>query len=93
MKKIRVVISLIGLLCSTALSIAIVVAWYVNVSVVNEMEFNILQIDSLVTLYQANDSNFNGVPNRDETNAGKYYNGELKSYVDYASAYYKEYYL
>ena len=57
------------------------------------MKFNILQIDSLVTLYEANDDNFNGVPNLVETgNENKYYKPEANAQVDYEKRYYDENY-
>jgi hypothetical protein len=57
------------------------------------MRFNILQIDSLVTLYEANDDNFNGVPNLvDSGNENKYFKPEANAQVDYEKRYYDENY-
>ncbi len=95
MKKFKNIISIVSLLCCTALTFIVIYAWYVNVNNVNQMKFNILQIDSLITLYQANDSNFNGVPDKLISNdIGYYYktNEETPIKIEYASNYYSEVY-
>lgn len=94
MNKFNRIFSIINLLLSTALITVTIFAWYTYVSTVDQMRFNILQIDSLVTLYEANDENYNGVPNLlEETNINKYWkyiDSKNGSFVDYVNKYYDE---
>lgn len=93
MKKYRILICVVALATVIISAIFITYAWYINVDRVTDMRFNILQIDSLVTLYEANDDNFNGVPNLVETgNENKYYKPEANAQVDYEKRYYDENY-
>ena len=71
--------------------IGLATAWFINMDRVRDIKMSILQIDSMVTLYEANDINFNGVPNRQDTEKiNKYYNPEAESYVDYKDKYHDE---
>ena len=93
MKKYKIIICVVALATVILSAIFITYAWYINVDRVTDMRFNILQIDSLVTLYEANDDNFNGVPNLVETgNENKYYKPEANAQVDYEKMYYDENY-
>lgn len=93
MKKYKIIICVVALATVILSAIFITYAWYINVDRVTDMRFNILQIDSLVTLYEANDDNFNGVPNLVETgNENKYYKPEANAQVDYEKRYYDENY-
>ena len=93
MKKYEIIICVVALATVIISAIFITYAWYINVDRVTDMRFNILQIDSLVTLYEANDDNFNGVPNLVETgNENKYYKPEANAQVDYEKRYYDENY-
>ena len=93
MKKYKIIICLVALATVIISAIFITYAWYINVDRVTDMRFNILQIDSLVTLYEANDDNFNGVPNLVETgNENKYFKPEANAQVDYEKMYYDENY-
>ena len=93
MKKYKIIICVVALATVILSAIFITYAWYINVDRVTDMKFNILQIDSLVTLYEANDDNFNGVPNLVETgNENKYYKPEANAQVDYEKRYYDENY-
>lgn len=93
MKKYKIIICVVALATVILSAIFITYAWYINVDRVTDMRFNILQIDSLVTLYEANDDNFNGVPNLvDSGNENKYYKPEANAQVDYEKMYYDENY-
>ena len=93
MNKIKYILSFISLVCCTALAVVVVIAWYTNVYNIKDMDFEILQIDSVITMYEADDSNFNGAPDKlDSSDYGKYYNKEITSYVPYAYTYYTEEY-
>lgn len=93
MKKYKIIICVVALATVIISAIFITYAWYINVDRVTDMKFNILHIDSLVTLYEANDDNFNGVPNLVETgNENKYYKPEANAQVDYEKRYYDENY-
>ena len=93
MKKYKIIICVVALATVIISAIFITYAWYINVDRVTDMRFNILQIDSLVTLYEANDDNFNGVPNLVETgNENKYFKPEANAQVDYEKMYYDENY-
>lgn len=84
---------LVGLLV-----IGVTYAWFASYKYVGNMEFKILQIDSLVNMYVANDLNENGIPDiLSQDNSNKYLN--LKeddpnngNYLDYSNYYYKEKY-
>lgn len=97
MKKSRLILALIGTVFCSALLIIVVYAWYVNMYTSSDMKFEILQIQSLVSLYKANDSNYNGIPDKLATeNIGKYINNSIDdghghgSYLTYAAKYYDE---
>lgn len=94
MNKFNRIFSIINLFLSAALITVTIYAWYTYVSTVDQMKFNILQIDSLVTLYEANDNNYNGVPNLLETknknNYWKYTDAESGNFVEYVNRYYDE---
>ncbi len=93
MTKFKSISSIVALAVTLITAIAVVVAWYTPADKVADMSFNILQIDSLVTLYEANDSNYNGVPNKQtNANVNKYYNPEAAAYVEYKNIYYNENY-
>lgn len=68
-------------------------AWYIHMQYVHDMNFNVLQIDSLVTLYEANDSNYNGIPDLNAAEyINKYYNSEADAHVPYENRYHDENY-
>ena len=93
MKKTNLIFSIVALAFTLVTIIPVLYAWYITADRVDNMEFNILQIDSLVTLYEANDSNCNGVPDLCDTgNENKYYNSENDSHISYQKQYYDEYY-
>ena len=93
MKKIRIILSIVTLTIVLITGSYFVYAWYVSVDRMTDMQFNILQIDSLVTLYEANDDNYNGVPNLvDQGNQNKYYRPEANAQVAYEKMYYTENY-
>lgn len=86
------------LLCSALFSTLIVAitatfAWYINAGQTDNMRFSITQINSNVVLYEAYDTNYNGIPDKCTTSTkNKYYNGELKQNVAYQLRYYDESY-
>ncbi len=91
MKKSRLILSFIALFLTLAVMITMIYAWYINVERVTDMGFKILQIDSLVTTYEANDDNFNGVPNKlTSEHIDKYHNNETE--IPYSFPYYHENY-
>lgn len=93
MKKLRIVLYVVTLATLALATFFIGYAWYVSVDRMTDMRFNILQIDSLVTLYEANDDNYNGVPNLvDSGNQNKYYRPEANAQVAYEKMYYTENY-
>lgn len=93
MKKYRIMLIVVAMTTVIALGIFIGYAWYVSVDRMTDMQFNILQIDSLVTLYEANDDNYNGVPNKVSAgNQNKYYRPEADAQVAYENRYYNENY-
>ena len=101
MKKIKIkyIVIIANIILSLCAVVGAVFAWYTNTEQVANMEFDILQIDSLVAVYSANDSNYNGVPDLSESpNIGKYYkdaNEEDESeagYYSYSNCYYSEKY-
>ena len=93
MKKYRIVLIVVALATVIVTAISIGYAWFISVDRMTDMQFNILQIDSLVTLYEANDDNFNGVPNKVASgNQNKYYRPEADAQVAYENRYYNENY-
>ncbi len=98
MKIVKFVIEVTALVVTLTTLITSIIAWYIVIDNVNDMNFNILQIDSMVTLYEANDNNFNGVPNlQSSENIDKYYNayqeeGRVVGYVGYTNKYHTENY-
>ena len=94
--KRKVIFYPIIMTITSLLLIVAIYAWYVQLDRVHDMSFNILQIESLVTLYEADDSNYNGVPNllSDKT-IDKYYNKEVtenQGFVNYSNLYHHENY-
>ena len=93
MKKLKYLLPVVASITAIATVIIVLWGWYLSTDRVADMEFNILQIDSLVTLYEANDDNFNGVPNLSTTqNIDKYYSPEADAQVSYDNKYYTENY-
>ncbi len=98
MKRSNLIALLATALGSVILFTCSLFAWYTKVKSSSDMSFDILQIDSLVTMYQANDDNFNGIPNLLTTgNEDKYYNpqivdGSAVGYVAYSNMYHHEKY-
>ena len=95
MKKIKKLIPyIIAVSCTLALVIApLLYAWYIHLQYIHDMNFNVLQIDSLVTLYEANDTNYNGIPDLNiGENINHYYNHEAEAYVSYDNRYHEENY-
>lgn len=93
MRKIRIVLCVVAIATLIFAASIIGYAWYISVDRMTDMKFNILQIDSLVTLYEANDENYNGVPDLVESgNQNKYYRPEANAQVSYEKMYYTENY-
>ena len=98
MKRSNLIALLATALGSVILFTCSLFAWYTNIKSSSDISFDILQIDSLVTMYQANDDNFNGIPNLLTTgNEDKYYNpqivdGSAVGYVAYSNMYHHEKY-
>lgn len=98
MKKRNLILFGSFALISIALTVFTIFAWYMYMEKASNMQFDILQIDSLVTMYQANDENYNGIPNKlDSSNINKYYNpqeveGSSVGYVSYSNLYHQENY-
>lgn len=98
MTKFKSISSIVALVVTLITAIAVVVAWYTPADKVDDMSFNILQIDSLVTLYEAKDTNNNGVPDlQASANINQYHSFEageegVGAYVDYKNMYHDENY-
>lgn len=93
MKKYKIILPVVALAAGIITIVIISFAWYLSTDRMTDMEFNILQIDSLVSLYEANDSNYNGVPDLcDTANINKYYSPEAEAHVSYDNMYHNENY-
>ncbi|MBQ6783078.1 MAG: hypothetical protein IJP63_03595 [Acholeplasmatales bacterium] len=93
MKKYKVILPVVALAAGIITIIIISFAWYLSTDRMTDMQFNILQIDSLVSLYEANDSNYNGVPDLSSSeNVDKYYSPEAEAFVTYQNKYHTENY-
>lgn len=95
MKRLKLILSLIATIVCVALIGFITYSWYINIDTAKDMEFEILQIQSLVSLYEGQDMNHNGLPDKlSQANVGKYYNPNVGSgtYIAYADKYYNETY-
>ncbi len=93
MKKYKVILPVVALAAGIITIIIISFAWYLSTDRMTDMQFNILQIDSLVSLYEANDSNYNGVPDLSSSeNVDKYYSPEAAAQVAYQNKYHTENY-
>ena len=93
MRKFKLILSIVALVFTVAVTIPVIYSWYISTDRVADMSFDILQIDSLVVLYESDDSNYNGVPDLSTTaNSGKYYNPDAQTYVSYGMPYYTEKY-
>ena len=95
MKKSNLIMSLISVIFSIALITFMTYAWYINIDTSKDMEFEILQIQSLVSMYEGVDLNHNGLPDKlSNDNVGKYLNPNVGSgtYISYADKYYNETY-
>ena len=64
MKKSKLIMSLISVIFSIALITFMTYAWYINIDTSKDMEFEILQIQSLVSMYEGVDLNHNGLPDK-----------------------------
>lgn len=98
-KKLNIILPGVALIATLITFISLVVAWYLSIDVTKDMNFNILQIDSQVTLYQAEDINYNGVPDLLTSNTASvdtYYNQNANegagAFVEYKYPYYTENY-
>ena len=98
-KKLNIILPGVALIATLITFISLVVAWYLSIDVTKDMNFNILQIDSQVTLYQAEDTNFNGVPDLLTSNNASndtYYNQNANegagAFVAYNNIYHTEKY-
>ena len=98
-KKLNIILPGVALIATLITFISLVVAWYLSIDVTKDMNFNILQIDSQVTLYQAEDTNFNGVPDLLTSNSASndtYYNQNANdgagAFVAYNNIYHTEKY-
>lgn len=89
MKRLPIIISCVFIAISLFLTTAF--AWYTNVQKIDSMSFDILQINSLVTMYEANDSNYNGVPDYLTGNTIDHYQFNNES-REYQSKYHQEWY-
>lgn len=93
MKKYKVILPVVALAAGIITIVIISFAWYLSTDRMTDMKFNILQIDSLVSLYEANDSNYNGVPDLCASgNVDKYYSPEADAQVAYQNKYHTENY-
>lgn len=98
MRKTNLISFIIVALVSIALFTFTFFAWYTNTEKASDMSFDILQIDSLVSMYQANDDNYNGIPNLLATaDKDTYYNpqivdGSAVGRVSYSNQYHHENY-
>ena len=93
MKKYKVILPVVAVAAGIITIVIIAFAWYLSTDRMTDMQFNILQIDSLVTLYEANDENYNGVPDLVESgNENKYYSPEADAHVAYQNMYHDENY-
>lgn len=86
--SISVIISLVFVVTST-------VAWIISLSAINNLGFQVLQIDSQVNVYQGVDSNYNGIIDLlDEENINKYCDNSSSNenviYSPYEKLYYDE---
>ena len=61
MKRLKLILSLIATIVCVALIGFITYSWYINIDTAKDMEFEILQIQSLVSLYEGKDRNHNGL--------------------------------
>ncbi len=93
-------ISLIGILLITGVyaSVKVTRAWFASGDELGALEFQALQIDSMITLYKANDVGDNGVPDLLSAsgmpnNSYRFYNdSDELEYVEYELPYYTEVY-
>lgn len=93
MKKYKIILPVVAVAAAVITIVIIAFGWYLSTDRMTDMKFNILQIDSLVSLYEANDTNYNGVPDLVEAgNENKYYNAEANAQVDYKNIYHDEMY-
>jgi len=98
MRQKNLIVFIIVTFASIALFAFTFYAWYTNTEKVSDMSFDILQIDSLVSMYQANDDNYNGIPNLlNSEDKDKYYNpqivdGSPVGNVPYSNQYHHENY-
>ena len=94
MKRIKLILSLAGILFCVMLLGFVTYSWYVNIETSSDMRFEILQIQSVVALYEGEDINHNGVPDKlASANVGKFFNpnvGADGSYISYDKKYYNE---
>lgn len=87
MKKHKIVLLFSSLIFAFLICVSSSYAWYIIYKDINNIQLQILQIDSQISLYQALDDNANGAPNKlDEDNTFKKDN----SYVEYNYPYYIE---
>ena len=93
--KTKLVLAIISLVTSVFLVAGVSYAWYVSNNTVNDMNFQILQIDSQINMYLGSDINNNGIV---DLLKNEYYgmykdaNEESQSigYIAYEKAYYEE---
>ena len=84
MKRLKLILSLIATIVCVALIGFITYSWYINIDTAKDMEFEILQIQSLVSLYEGQDMNHNGLPDKlSQANVGKYYNPNVEPFIDF----------
>ena len=98
-KKLNIILPGVALIATLITFISLIVAWYLSIEVTKNMNFNILQIDSQVTLFQAEDTNYNGVPDlltSRSASVNTYWNQNANegvgAFVDYNNSYYTEKY-
>ena len=100
--RIRLIFSIVCVLAIIGALVRYSLGWYSIGDTTGELDFQVLQIDSVVTMYRAIDVNYNGVPDLLSANGqqdGMYrFNSEdengnpLTEYVAYELPYYNEKY-
>lgn len=61
-KRFKLVMSILGIVMTLSLTLTLVFGWKIFIAEVNSITLKVIKIDSEVYLYQAIDSNYNGVP-------------------------------
>jgi hypothetical protein len=91
-KKLKIVMSIIGIVMTFFTTITLVFAWKVFSDTASSITLQVTKIDSEIHLYQAIDDNYNGVPNLLSRYSESSKNEILSNYPTNKSEYYKEKY-